>query len=317
MLFKQMHLDISGRAAAAAPLIATVLRTHPRKIALIALAACIALASGVPAATSPPGSLLAAGAANRTQLSSWTLRKDPANRGLGLGWQKGGFSGARISVPNVVSPLPYSGRAAQASYQGSVAWYRTTFNAPSAGVYALTFSSANFQANVWVDGHALGSHRGFYLPFELRPQLAAGGHTLVVRVDWRDPEAQAKEGFHRTWFNWGGLDGEVNVRELGASDLSDPTIATTLPQGPTGRRPSGDCEGRGQRPGAQRRRRRARDPPGRGAHARQPDDPSALSRTGPRPRPGRASEHDRKRARTGPVGAEQPELVRTDALVGR
>ncbi len=239
MLFKQMHLDISERAAAAAPLTATVLRTHPRKIALIALAACTALASAVPAATSPPGgSLLAAGAANRTQLSSWTLRKDSANRGLRLGWQKGGFSGTRVSVPNVVSPLPYSGRAAQASYQGSVAWYRTTFNAPSAGAYALTFTSANLQANVWVDGHALGSHRGFYLPFELRPQLAAGAHTLVVRVDWRDPEAQAKEGFHRTWFNWGGLDGEVNVRELGASDLSDPAIATTLPQGAPGAGPA-------------------------------------------------------------------------------
>ena len=49
-----------------------------------------------------------------------------------------------------------------------------------------------------------------------------------MRVDWRFPTQQAKEGFHRTWFNWGGLDGEVDVRPLGASDLSDPTVTTTL-----------------------------------------------------------------------------------------
>ena len=53
-------------------------------------------------------------------------------------------------------------------------------------------------------------------------------HTVVVRVDWRNPEQQAKEGFHRTWFNWGGLDGEVTVRQIGASELSEPTLQTTL-----------------------------------------------------------------------------------------
>ena len=75
---------------------------------------------------------------------------------------------------------------------------------------------------MWVDGHAIGSHRGSYLPFELRDRLAAGTHTLVVRVDWRDPAAQAQDGFHRTWFNWGGLDGEVDVRAIGPSELCEP-----------------------------------------------------------------------------------------------
>ena len=49
-----------------------------------------------------------------------------------------------------------------------------------------------------------------------------------MRVDWRFPGKQAEEGFHRTWFNWGGLDGEVDVRPIGASDLSEPTILTKL-----------------------------------------------------------------------------------------
>ena len=139
-----------------------------------------------------------------------------------------------MSVPNVGQPAPVKGRRAVPDYEGSVAWYRTTFTAPTAGIYALEFQSANYLVEVWVDGHLLGSHAGFYLPFEFRDALAAGTHTLVVRVDWRDPLLQIHEGFHRTWFNFGGLDGAVSVRELTASELSDPTIQTTLT--PDGRR---------------------------------------------------------------------------------
>ena len=179
----------------------------------------------------PSTSSIAEGPAGRTALRIWTLRRDPADRGTALGWQRGGFAGASVSVPNVVAPYPYSGPAAQANYEGSLAWYRTTLRAPAAGVYALTFESANFTAKAWIDGHAIGSHSGSYLPFELRHELSAGTHTLVVRADWRDPGAQAKIGYHRTWFNWGGLDGEVNVRAIGPSELSDPTIQTTLSPG--------------------------------------------------------------------------------------
>ncbi len=180
----------------------------------------------------PSASSIAEGPGGRTALTRWTLRRDPSDRGLRLGWRRGGFAGASVSVPNVVQPYPYSGPAAQANYEGSVAWYRTTLDVPAAGVYALTFESANFIADVWIDGHAIGSHRGSYLPFELRERLTAGTHTLVVRVDWRDPGRQEKEGFHRTWFNWGGLDGEVDVRAIGPSELSDPAIQTTLPRLP-------------------------------------------------------------------------------------
>jgi hypothetical protein len=132
-----------------------------------------------------------------------------------------------VSVPNVVNTA-YTGRAGERNSVGSVAWYRTTFDAPQAATYALTFQSANFLATVWVDGHSLGSHHGSYLPFEVRRALAAGSHTVVVRVDWRDPARQSREGFHRTWFNWGGLDGDVDVRQIGQSELSAPSLQTTL-----------------------------------------------------------------------------------------
>jgi hypothetical protein len=201
----------------------------PRKTILAVLVACVALAASAAAAQAPPSQLLSSeGPGGRTALTRWTFSLDAGDRGLARGWQRGGFTGGTVSVPNAVDPSHIKGAAGTRNYEGSVAWYRTAFQAPQAGVYALTFASANFQASVWVDGRALASHRGSYLPFEGRAMLAAGAHTAVVRVDWRDPALHSREGFHRTWFNWGGLDGGVTVRPIGASELIDPTIQTTL-----------------------------------------------------------------------------------------
>jgi beta-galactosidase/beta-glucuronidase len=191
---------------------------------------CVALAATSAGAAEAPSSqsLIFEGPGGRVPLTQWTLRRDPSNRGLAAGYSRGAFSGQAVRVPNVVDPTPYAGRAGSRNYQGSLAWYRTSFQAATAGLYSLSFQSANFRAEVFVDGHKLGTHRGSYLPFAVQANLAAGAHTVVVRVDWRFPGQQAREGFHRTWFNWGGLDGEVSVRQIGASDLTEPTIATTL-----------------------------------------------------------------------------------------
>jgi hypothetical protein len=174
------------------------------------------------------------GPGGRVALADWTLRRDPEDVGQLRGWPTGDFGGTPVSVPDVVNPAPIKGKRAVPDFEGSVAWYRTTLTAPTAGTYALEFASANYLVEVWIDGHSLGSHVGFYLPFEFRDALAAGTYTLVVRVDWRDPLLQTNEGFNRAWFNFGGLDGAVSVRELTASELSDPTIQTTLtPDAPT------------------------------------------------------------------------------------
>jgi Glycosyl hydrolases family 2, TIM barrel domain/Glycosyl hydrolases family 2 len=213
---------------------AYTVRLMPRKTAFVALAACAALITA-PAAADGPATAPAstAGPGGRASLDSWTFRLDQSGRGAGLGWQRGGFTGATVTVPNVVNANQFKGSAGTRNYEGSVAWYRTTFQAPLAGTYALSFTSANFHANVWLDGGPIASHTGPYLSFEGRAQLAAGTHTVVVRVDWRDPGAQSGAGFHRTWFNWGGLDGAVSVRPIGASELIGPTIQTTpLPDTP-------------------------------------------------------------------------------------
>jgi Glycosyl hydrolases family 2, TIM barrel domain/Glycosyl hydrolases family 2/Beta-galactosidase jelly roll domain len=220
----------TGRSAPLARLTPLTRLTALAGALAVTLAAALAVAA--PAALAPPlQSVIFEGPGGRLPLTQWTLRRDPSNRGLALGWQHGSFTGATVSVPNVVNPTPYTGKAGGRNYEGSVAWYRTSFDAAQAGTYALSFQSANYLASVWVDGHKLGSHHGSYLPFEMRTSVAAGTHTVVVRVDWRNPGQQAREGFHRTWFNWGGLDGEVDVRQIGESGLSEPALQTTLTAG--------------------------------------------------------------------------------------
>ena len=207
----------------------TLSRKIPKKPVLAVVLACLTLAASAASAQAPPNqTLIFEGPGGRTPLNEWVLRRDPANRGTALGWAKGTFTGQAVKVPNVVNPTPYSGKPGGRNYQGSVAWYRTTFRAAVAGLYAISFQSANYRAEVFLDGKLLGSHRGSYLPFGFMPKVAAGTHTLVVRVDWRYPGKQAEEGFHRTWFNWGGLDGEVDVRPVGASELAAPTLTTAL-----------------------------------------------------------------------------------------
>jgi hypothetical protein len=187
-------------------------------------------ASPAPAATGPATgqSSIDEGPGGRVALTRWTLRADPSDAGAGRGWARGGFSGRVVRVPYVANAGPVTGPAGVRNYAGSIAWYRTDFTTPAAGAYALDFGSVNHSATVWLDGRRLGEHLGTYLPFEYLIHPHPGRHTLVVRADWRDPAAQAREGFHRTWFNFGGINREVSVRPVGPSDLLGPDVRTHL-----------------------------------------------------------------------------------------
>jgi hypothetical protein len=198
------------------------------------LLAALAVVAAAPAhgggltRTAPPA--IAEGPPGRVALAGpWVERDDPADAGLALGWSGGRFGGRRVSLPYSPNATQTAGHAAIASYDGSVAWYRARFAVPADGRYALRFESVNHVATVWLDGRLLGSHTGEFLPFELRPWLRSGRvHTLVVRADWRNPAAMKAQGWHRTWFNFGGINREVTLRRLGTADIAAPSVRTRL-----------------------------------------------------------------------------------------
>src|SRR4051812_1695057 len=180
----------------------------------------------VPAAASggPVGRLAVAG--------PWIEAPDPQDLGLHLGWADGGVGGALVTVPHVANAAQVTGAAGVAAYRGAIAWYRTTLTAPRTGSYALRFESVHHVATVWLDGRRIATHTGAYLPFEFRLRLRAGvAHTLVVRADYRFPTRQKRDGWHRTWFNYGGINREVTLRPLARGELEAPSVHTQLYRG--------------------------------------------------------------------------------------
>jgi hypothetical protein len=173
------------------------------------------------AAGGPAGRLAVAG--------PWIEAADPGDRGVRDGWPAGTFGGALVTVPHVANAAKVTGAAGVAAYRGGIAWYRTTLTAPRTGSYALRFESVHHVASVWLDGRLIGRHTGAYLPFEFGLRLRAGApHRLVVRADYRYPTRQKRDGWHRTWFNYGGINREVTLRPLARSELAAPGLRTRL-----------------------------------------------------------------------------------------
>lgn len=166
---------------------------------------------------------------DRTRLGGqWIVALDERDVGRERGWRKGGFAGEAVTVPHVPEAGEVRGEESIETWQGNVAWYRTTIEVPTTGVYAVRFESVNHQADVWIDGEHEVSNTGTYLPFEARRTLTAGSHNLVVRADWRDPAQMKQDAWHRTWFNFGGINRDVTIRPIGDSELLDPKVNTTL-----------------------------------------------------------------------------------------
>lgn len=164
--------------------------------------------------------------------AGWRYRSDLAGTGTSRGWPRGRFGGATVSLPHSGNPQSTPTGAsldqAQRAFKGTVGWYSRTVTAPATGRYALRFASAQADATVYVDGRAVGSHSGAFLPFEVDPRLAKGTHRVVVRVDWRSPARLTREAQSRTWFNYGGLNGEATMRRLGSSDVQSAAVQTAL-----------------------------------------------------------------------------------------
>jgi hypothetical protein len=146
---------------------------------------------------------------------------------LRAGWHVGGRT---VTVP--YSPNAHH-LSSMTAYRGSVARFTKTFTV-AGGDYAIRFESVQHRARVWVDGHPVARHTGAYLPFEVRLPLRPGPHRLTVRADWRDPNRMRDEGWFRSWFNFGGLNREVTIRRLGASELDAPAVDTRLRRAASG-----------------------------------------------------------------------------------
>ena len=126
-------------------------------------------------------------------------------------------TGRRSGSPTSPNADHITGQAGERSFQGSVGWYRTSFSRPAATASTRCASSRSTTAprsGSTASGSATtpaSTCRSSSTP-RSRP---GARHELVVRADWRDPERMKVEGWHRTWFNFGGINREVTIRPLG------------------------------------------------------------------------------------------------------
>lgn len=108
-------------------------------------------------------------------------------------------------------------------YEGAV-WYKTSFQyyLPEGNRLFLHVGSANYQADVYINGEKTGQHRGGFDPFnfEITDQVKAGKNDLIIRVDNRR-EADRVPGMTTDWWNYGGLTRDVTLIVLPETFIRD------------------------------------------------------------------------------------------------
>jgi beta-glucuronidase len=169
---------------------------------------------------------------------TWLMRMDPTN--VGLAQRFYAQSGSDGWTPTTVPGAWNAGDESQASFDGSIAWYRKDFRLPSrarALSWIARFESVNYRATVWLNGRRLGGHVSGYVPFELDlPNVDRHGvNRLVVRVDNRRPPTDPVGGPGEVpippggWWNYGGLLREVSIRAVDRVDVEDVQVQSQLP----------------------------------------------------------------------------------------
>ena len=116
---------------------------------------------------------------------AWQFRFDRENAGEAAGWAAG-----RTDFPETITvPFPWGSKLSGLGNKADIGWYRRAVKIPESwkGMRVfLVVGACDWITQGWLDGRALGEHRGGYTPFEfeLTPAVKWGEEQQVVlRVD--------------------------------------------------------------------------------------------------------------------------------------
>lgn len=143
-------------------------------------------------------------------------------------------------------PGDWNHQGGKFEYLEGTVWYEKTFDYRKSGaddlVY-LYFGAVNYRADVYLNGHKLGWHKGGFTPFDLRVPdslLRVHGNYLVVRVDNRRFPDEVPT-VNTDWWNYGGITREVRLVELPPTHIRSFFLQVKRP--PAGEAPSDTAEG--------------------------------------------------------------------------
>ncbi|HVR75546.1 MAG TPA: glycoside hydrolase family 2 TIM barrel-domain containing protein [Planctomycetota bacterium] len=116
----------------------------------------------------------------------WSFRFDREDAGEKEKW----FEAKLDAFPRSITvPFPWGSKLSGVENEADIAWYARTIRVPADWKGKRVFlcvGAADWRTTGWIDGRALGSHRGGYTPFELEltPHVELGSEqTLVLRID--------------------------------------------------------------------------------------------------------------------------------------
>lgn len=137
----------------------------------------------------------------------WKFLLDCNDSGEHLSFQNGLQNAATVIVPSV-----WNCELGLLEYEGT-AWYEKDFFFEG-GTARIVFEAVMTECKVWLDGAFLGGHYGGFCQFDfIVPDLTAGAHKLVVRVDNRFDDISIPQTVV-DWYHYGGITRSVSVESL-------------------------------------------------------------------------------------------------------
>ena len=109
-------------------------------------------------------------------------------------------------------------------YEGTI-WYKRSFDyvkTEETNRVFVHFGAANYQADVYLNGHKLGMHKGGFTPFnfEVTDLLQEAGNFLILKVDNTRKKDEVPT-VNTDWWNFGGLTRDVSLVEVPQTFVTD------------------------------------------------------------------------------------------------
>ena len=124
--------------------------------------------------------------------------------------------------PTLNVPGDFNSQMPELTYYESTVWYKKSFHYKKSDKRLfLHFGAVNYIADVYLNGEKLGSHEGGFTPFQFEiTDKVKEQNDVVVRVN----NQRRKDGIPATgydWFNYGGINRDVNLIETPATFIED------------------------------------------------------------------------------------------------
>lgn len=155
---------------------------------------------------------------------NWKIKKDPKNIGVKKSWFNKKIvedKSADVSIPWQCYGDDY------VDYTGYL-WYQKSFTLNSEDIASekelmLEFEAVDYIADIWLNGHYLGSHEGGYIPFKFRTGEYLNledNNILTVRVFDPEDNREIPHGKQGSWYTRvSGIWQDVNLKEVSLTHI--------------------------------------------------------------------------------------------------